>query len=104
MPKYGASYRGYYTHHKLVAIEMIKGTYTLHALCKTPIMHIRRLLQEFETAEVSHIHRECNSVADFLSHYAYTFSRGVHILDSPLEEVKTSLFYDVIGIFLNVNI
>lgn len=51
--------------------------------CRSLVQKVCDILQDFYSVVVLHVHREGNFATDFLSHFAYSFSRGLHVLDTP---------------------
>ncbi|KAL1536303.1 hypothetical protein AAHA92_28978 [Salvia divinorum] len=85
----------------LVAVAMIIGKFEVNISCHAIVEKIRSLLLEFDSTLVRHVHREGNSDTDLLSHHAYNFERGVHVLEQPPTDLAIWLLYDRLGISYN---
>ena len=59
---------------------------------------MRDLLPDFYAVVVNHSHGEENFAADFLSHHAYSFPKGVHSLESPPIRLGIWMLHDKLGI------
>ncbi|KAJ8765179.1 hypothetical protein K2173_011439 [Erythroxylum novogranatense] len=81
-----------------IAVDMINDVASPSASCLSLVRQIRQLLNAFDSAHLSHIHREGNFVADSLSHHAYTFYPGVHYLSEPPDCIASWLFHDLVGV------
>ena len=66
-----------------VGVAMIMGHFEVTVNCQNIVRRLCGLLQDFESVVVQHVHRKDNFAADFLSHYAYSARKGVHVLDGP---------------------
>ncbi|KAL1554026.1 hypothetical protein AAHA92_14631 [Salvia divinorum] len=77
-----------------IGISMIKGNFEVSINCRAIVQCVHNLAQDFDSVVVNHLHREGNFAADFLSHYAYSFSRGVHTLETPPIGLSIWLLHD----------
>ena len=83
----------------LVGVAMILGHFEISVNCRSIIHKVRELLRNFESVVIRHVHREGNFAADFLSHYAYSFSRGVHVLENPPVGIGSWLLHARLGVY-----
>ena len=54
----------------------------------------RGLLQNFDFVALQHVHREGSFAADFLSHYACSYHRGVHVLEAAPSGLHSWMLHD----------
>ncbi|CAN0897887.1 Putative ribonuclease H protein At1g65750, partial [Linum grandiflorum] len=50
---------------------------------------------------LSHIYREANYAADYLTNLGHSLSYGMHIFDSPDRGLSHWLHYDIIGVSMS---
>ena len=74
----------------IVGVAIILENFDISVNCRSIVHKVRNLLQNFESVMVRHVHIEGNFAADFLSNYAYNFSRGVHVLENPPVSILSS--------------
>ncbi|CAN0902370.1 hypothetical protein LINGRAHAP2_LOCUS21948 [Linum grandiflorum] len=46
----------------------------------------------------SHIYRKANNVADYFANFGHSFIYGLHIFDSPYQDLSHWLHYDFISV------
>ncbi|XP_047943081.1 uncharacterized protein LOC125189902 [Salvia hispanica] len=81
-----------------VEVAMMMGHFEVTVNCQNIVERLRGLLQDFESVVIQHVHREGNFAADFLSHYAYSFHKGVHVLEGPPPGMNVWLLHDRLGV------
>ena len=79
-------------------VSMIVGNFEVTINCRSIVRKVQSLLHEFDLVVLRHVHREGNFAADFLSHYAFNFYKGVHVLESPSLGFSIWLMYDRLGV------
>lgn len=62
------------------------------------ICGIKDLMNKPWRVKISHVFREGNQAADWLSTLAFTLSFGMHKIDSPPPEISNILIHDANGV------
>ncbi|KAL6130466.1 hypothetical protein ACLB2K_068845 [Fragaria x ananassa] len=68
----------------------------LHPL-GTIVLNCRSMLQQFNSAQVSHVHRERNSVADLLAKNSTSNTHGICYLHAPPAFTTEAILDDIVG-------
>ncbi|KAM7279940.1 hypothetical protein ACFE04_007074 [Oxalis oulophora] len=57
-------------------------------LCYPLLRSIKLCAMKFSSISFKHVHREANFSADYLSHYAYTYTTGSYVLEEPPDGIS----------------
>ncbi|KAL6202993.1 hypothetical protein ACLB2K_026697 [Fragaria x ananassa] len=78
-----------------ILINLLQGTGVELHLLETLVLNCRTLLQQFDSIQVNHIHRERNTVADILAKNSIMNAHGICYFQEPPVIVIEALLHDI---------